>query len=163
MLADLEEVLGSVIHADLSLGWHNALAVLSTWQGPMVVAHRDFAPWNVRWWPEGVFVFDWEYAVEQASPLHDFFHFHLVQDALSMWKRLTPKRLLLLIRAAQVYARQTYSQADWNHEVVRALLLTYLLDVVLFYTASGRLFDPSHPVLAGYHALIRERNKWLRS
>lgn len=161
MLRDLGEVLGPVVHADLVGGWNDALSVLAGWEGPLVVAHRDFAPWNVRWSPQGVFVFDWEYAIQQANPLHDFYHFHLVRKALSKWKRVSPGDLSRLMSAAHDYAHRAYPEALWDERVVSALLLTYLLDVVLFYTDSGRLFDPKHPVLATYWALIRSRKRWL--
>lgn len=162
MLASLEDVLGPAIHGDLMAGWQDALHVLADWEGPLIVAHRDFAPWNVRWSMLGVFVFDWEYAVQQANPLHDFYHFHLVQCALSNWKRVNPPELAQLMRSASDYAHQTYPNARWDEAVISALLLTYLLDVVLFYTDSRKLFDPKHPILSSYHSLIRSRARWFR-
>lgn len=160
-LADLVDVFGQAVHADLSAGWADTLEMLASWHGPLVVAHRDFAPWNVRWSPTGVFVFDWEYAVEQANPLYDYFHFHLVQAALSKWRKVSPQTLDRLIRSALAYVNGCYPQIYWDRKVVGALLLAYLLDVMLFYTASGRVFDPVHPVLATYHALIRTHGRWL--
>ncbi|MEF8733551.1 MAG: aminoglycoside phosphotransferase family protein [Candidatus Accumulibacter meliphilus] len=160
LLSDLQEVLAPAIHADLLAGWEDALSVLAGWEGPFVVAHRDFAPWNVRWSPQGVFVFDWEYATRQANPLHDFYHFHLVRPALSRWEQINRGDLSRLTRAARDYGRQTYFKARWDNDVVYAFLLTYLLDVVLFYTNSGRLFDEKHPILSTYYSLIRLRERW---
>lgn len=161
MLSSLSDVLGPAIHADLNAGWDAAFNALADWKGPLVIAHRDFAPWNMRWSQSGIFVFDWEYAVEQANPLHDFYHFHLVQIALSKFKRVNTASLLRVMRKAQNYAHLTYPNAQWDESVISALLLTYLLEVVLFYTDSGQFFDPRHPILSSYHSLICIHARWL--
>jgi hypothetical protein len=49
---------------------------------PLSLAHRDFAPWNTRLGPKGLFVFDWEVAENGVTPLYDIFHFQSIQAAL---------------------------------------------------------------------------------
>ena len=41
----------------------------------LVPAHRDFAPWNTRIGPHGLFVFDWEAARHGYTPNYDYYHF----------------------------------------------------------------------------------------
>ena len=47
VLDRLQTVLGHGIHHELEVAWHKVLEDLATWRGPMVLAHRDFTPWNV--------------------------------------------------------------------------------------------------------------------
>lgn len=160
-LDKLADVFGHLIHADLRGGWDAVLQSLASWNGPMVVAHRDFAPWNIRQSVHGVHVFDWEYAALGANPLHDYLHFHLIQIALSKQRQRALVTLPTLATRAAAYARATYADTHWDNAVVTALLLAYLLDVIIFYTDSGQLFDPEHPVLSCYLALVSEREHWL--
>ena len=44
---------------------------------PCGVMHGDFAPWNTRVHPGGLFLFDWESAVWEAPHLWDVFHFNV--------------------------------------------------------------------------------------
>lgn len=160
-LPRLKEVLGAPLHDELAEAWGEASSALAQWAGPLVLAHRDFVPWNMRAADGRLFVFDWEYAADGASPLHDFFHFHLMPVAVSRWRRLRPDPLRGVIGKGGNYARRHYPDAKWDAATVSAWLLVYLLDVVLFYTDSGKLFDPRHPVLSGYTGLIRSRNRWM--
>ena len=160
-LGRLTPVFSQELHDELTIAWQDALASLGDWSVPLVLAHRDFAPWNIRWHEQGIFVFDWEYATAGANPLHDIFHFHLVQDALSRWRRLTPGTAHCLVVQSLKYAQRTYPEGSWSKAQASALLLAYLLYVVLFYTDSGQLFDPRHPILSSYLTLIRSRRQWM--
>jgi hypothetical protein len=55
------------------------------------MAHRDFGPWNTRCHRDGrLFVFDWDAAQEEMTPLYDLFNFHFVsRSASSMKSHLT--------------------------------------------------------------------------
>lgn len=106
-----------------------ALRQLEAGLGPVVlplsIAHRDFAPWNTRVGPSGLFVFDWEAAADGMTPLYDVFHFQAIQ-------------------AAQA-GRPFHPSHHGHHELAAAfwpqwnghlglLYLAYLLDMGLFYT-----------------------------
>jgi hypothetical protein len=59
------------------------LARLGTVLGPtrllLRLAHRDFQPGNMRQFPSGkLFVYDWEGAQPESTPLYDFFNFNFV-------------------------------------------------------------------------------------
>ncbi len=159
-LARLAEVLGEALHAELERAWSDAARTLKGWHGPLVLAHRDFVPWNMCRREDQLFVFDWEYAADRASPLHDFFHYHLMPVAASRWRRVRADRLRSLIGQAADFARSHYPDSQWDDAVVSAWLLVYLLDVVLFYTDSNQRFNPRRPVLAAYTDMIRNRNRW---
>lgn len=119
-----------------SLRCQRALAQLRAGLGPVVLplslAHRDFAPWNTRVGPRGLFVFDWETAADGVIPLYDVFHFQAIQ-------------------AAQA-GRPFHPFRGRHHEIVAALwpkwkaylahlYLAYLMDMGLFYT-EARLLAP---------------------
>ena len=123
----------------MSVEWalrcRNALNLLAERLGPGVlplsVAHRDFTPWNTRVGPRGLYVFDWEAAVEGTTPLYDAFHFQAMQAAL----------------AGRPYhpslGRHHGLAAFWPEWRARLapLYLAYLLDMGLFYT-EARLETP---------------------
>lgn len=160
-LPRLAGVLGDALHAELECAWGDATRALKDWHGPLVMAHRDFVPWNMCRRDDRLFVFDWEYAADQASPLHDFFHFHLMPVAASRWRRVRPDGLRSLIRQGGDFARRQYPGCQWDDAAVSAWLLVYLLDVVLFYTDSRKCFNPRRPVLAAYTDMIRNRSQWM--
>jgi hypothetical protein len=62
----------------LSPALADCMALLSTWHGPFVISHGDFAPWNIRVDNCEVHVFDWEYGAGGMPPLFDLLHFHLL-------------------------------------------------------------------------------------
>lgn len=163
LLSKLQVILGSEVYDDLAAGWEDVLNNLASWQGPLVLVHGDFIPWNIRLNQQSINVFDWEYAALGANPLHDFFHFYLMQYALSRRKWNTPVIQASLLKNARKYALKAYPQSRWDDDVVDALLLVYLVNTVLFYTDSGQLFDPEHPVLSTYLSLIQSRRRWLRT
>jgi hypothetical protein len=92
---------------------------------PLSAAHRDFAPWNTRLGPQGLFVFDWDGARWGTTPLYDLFHFQAVQAALAGSSRaITDRRPL-----------GEALEAIWpaGHGHLPSLYLAYLLDLALFY------------------------------
>lgn len=160
-LPRLAGVLGDTLHETLARAWHEAASVMRDWNGPLILAHRDFVPWNISGHADRLFVFDWEYAAEGASPLHDFFHFHLMPIAASRWRRVRVERMRALVDEGLDFVRHQYPGGPWDEATVAAWLLVYLLDVVLFYTDSRKRFNPRRPVLAGYTDMIRKRDQWM--
>ena len=162
-LARLSDQLGAAVHAELQYASEEILSKIGGFKLPVVLAHRDFAPWNIRWHATGIFVFDWEYAAEGANPLYDFFHFHLIQRALSRWQAqaLAPSYVLSLMPVALAYLQKTFPEANWSLDIVKQLLLVYLVDLILFYVDSGKEFDINHPVLSAYFNLTLMRKQWL--
>lgn len=91
---------------------------------PVSLAHRDFAPWNTRWGPRGLFVFDWEAAAEGVAPLYDAFNFQAIQAALAGKMYRPPYRFL-----------GTWLKSLWPEGIayLHELYLAYLVDLSLFY------------------------------
>lgn len=160
-LPRLAHVLGDALHAEFASAWGDAMTLLKDWNGPLVLAHRDFVPWNMCRQNDRLFVFDWEYAAEHAGALNDFFHFHLMPVAAPRWRRVRADRLRSLVGEGLDFVRRLHPDARWDEAVVSAWLLVYLLDVVLFYTDSRKRFNPRRPVLAGYTDMIRNRGQWM--
>lgn len=162
-LARLRSVLGEDVYTELKYATDELLSHIGELKLPTVLAHRDFSPWNIRSNNAEIFVFDWEYAAQGASPLYDFFHFHLIQLALSrQWlKAFTPNDMHSLISPAQQYLQHAFPEVDWSPTVVKSLLLAYLVDLILFYVDSDKTYDSSHPVLAAYYNAVVRRKFWL--
>lgn len=93
---------------------------------PLSLCHRDFAPWNTRVGPRGLFVFDWDGAQEDTIPLYDLFHFQAIQAALFDRRDPLPDRSLLRRALDELWPE--------GHEYLPWLYLSYLLDVSLFYS-----------------------------
>lgn len=116
---------------------HRALGRLREGLGgvdvPLSMAHRDFAPWNTRIGPRGLFVFDWDYATESAPPLYDLFHFQTIQSALAGQRdyRPSPEDFEGALEGIWPGGRPYF---PW-------LYLAYLLDVSLIY-GEARVMAP---------------------
>ena len=92
---------------------------------PLSLCHRDFAPWNTRCGPRGLFVFDWDGAQEGTTPLYDLFHFQAIQAALFDKRDPLPDRSLLPRSLDELWPE--------GHGYLPQLYLAYLLDMSLFY------------------------------
>ena len=80
---------------------------------PTVIGHRchgDFAPWNVSWTSQGLFVFDWEESTAWAPAFSDAFYF-IVAQALHVQRALRPQAVA---RDAQAFASQIAQKIDIN-------------------------------------------------
>lgn len=161
-LKRLKHVLGDASHLELTSAVHEIMVEIGDLNLPTVLAHRDFAPWNIRWHQSGIFVFDWEYAADGANPLYDFFHFHLMQRVLSRWCliTLTPAYILPLTALALKHLQQTFPEVDWSLKIVKCLLLSYVVNLIFLYVDSGKKYDPAHPVLSEYYNFIMNRKQW---
>jgi hypothetical protein len=62
-------------------------------------AHRDFAPWNTRIGPHGLFVFDWEAARHGYTPNYDYYHFRF-SSLVNLGAHMRPTRFLDWFRDA---------------------------------------------------------------
>ncbi|MCW5604556.1 MAG: hypothetical protein KIT18_08435 [Burkholderiales bacterium] len=127
---------------------------------PFVIAQGDFAPWNIRLHRQRIFVFDWEYAREGANPLADVFNYLLMRRAVS-GHVIGVRRLATVMRRAEEIAIQFYPGRKWRPQVISALLLAYLLEVLLGYSRSVRRLELRHPVIACYWDLVRRRREWM--
>ena len=99
-------------------------ARMSRVKSPFSLAHRDFAPWNTRWGPRGLFVFDWEAANDGVAPLYDAFHFQAVQAALAGKTYHPPYGFL------GAWLKNLWPEGS---ACVYPLYLAYLVDQSLFY------------------------------
>jgi hypothetical protein len=69
---------GARLNATLS----RVRAILAHVDLPLSLAHRDFQPGNTRQFPDGrLFVFDWEGAQPESTPLYDFFNFDFLHSS----------------------------------------------------------------------------------
>lgn len=128
--------------------------------GPFVFSQGDFASWNIRLQPQGIFVFDWEYAQRHANPLADLFHYHLIQRAAA-GRRIGRWFLASVLRRAQTFAHHYYPESRWRASKVSALALAYLLEVLFQYSRANGKFDLGDRVVHGYWSLVERRSTWM--
>ena len=113
-----------------------------------VLAHRDFAVWNMRLTPKGLFVFDWEYAQFEYPPLYDVFHLYLISQAAR--GKFHVKNLYSLL-----YGRTLFSHNDSEYELPKDYqLIIYLLDLCLLYLESNNGKDEQDIVVQQYAAAL---------
>jgi hypothetical protein len=133
-LAELQKHLGSVVL-------------------PMRLAHRDFVPWNTRQLSEpDLYVFDWEFAREQYTPLYDFFHFRFMTQVCLRKRPLTPADIQAMLKSAGPSVK--YSGL-W--------FLAYLTDLSLFYLDGlyARGGEDEGEVLEHASRLLDRRESWI--
>ncbi|MBI3897917.1 MAG: aminoglycoside phosphotransferase family protein [Gammaproteobacteria bacterium] len=159
-LAQLRSILSESMASLLADSLSDCSQRLAHWHGPFVLAHGDFAPWNVRLHDAGIFVFDWEYAAEGALPLRDVCHFFLAPLAVT-GRGISLTQLKTALDRAQALALHAYPEFHWPRPIVAAHCLGYLLHTVLFYGESrGRVLE-NHPVIKSYCRLMQERAQWI--
>lgn len=100
---------------------------------PLSLCHRDFAPWNTRVGPRGLFAFDWDGAQDGTTPLYDLFHFQAIQAALFGRRDPLPDRSFLRRSLGELW--------PGGHQYLPSLYLAYLLDISLFY-GEARVLAP---------------------
>lgn len=127
---------------------------------PACLVHGDFATWNIRIAEGRLYVFDWEYAEANGSPLQDFLHFHLIARA-AQGRRLGAAYMRALLADAARYGRVLFGPASGVAEAAGPLALHYLLDTLTFYVEASRHLDTGHAVVKAYLRLLDERNSWL--
>jgi hypothetical protein len=137
-----------------TLRWQRALTLIDAGLGPVVLplslAHRDFAPWNTRVGPNGLFVFDWEAAADGVIPLYDAFHFQAIQAA-RLGRPYHPSR----------DRHQDIVATPWSAwtAYLPHLYLAYLLDMSLLY-AEARLLAPESAQGPEWQWFARHLDEW---
>jgi hypothetical protein len=146
--------------ATLEQAYHDCETALLYWTGPYVLSQGDFAPWNVRELGQQLFVLEWGNARTEASPLDDVLHYLMVQHALRA-RAVGAAVLQAAMRRASDFALEAYPEWSWRPQVIGALTLVYLLDVVVGRSlAAGRL-DRSDPLTGAYWKLLEKRSAWM--
>jgi hypothetical protein len=133
---------------------------LSDYAGPFVLSQGDFAPWNIRLQPDGIFVFDWECARFGANPLADVLHYHLIQRAAS-GRSIGRWHLASVQSRAGAFARQVHGRRKWRDREISALVLAYLLEVLMWYCQASGGLDLGDRVMAAYWSLMERRSTWM--
>jgi len=140
MMARMSETLGRVgprmpepLSARLEQALEHVREELGPVSVPLSLCHRDFAPWNTRIGPRGLFVFDWDGAQEGTIPLYDLFHFQAIQSALFGRRVPLPDRAFLRRSLDELWPE--------GHRYLPWLYLVYLLDMSLYY-GEARVLAP---------------------
>ncbi len=113
--------------------------VLSRWgeeKFPFHLAHGDFAPWNAFLVDGNLYLYDWEYAFEEAPVGYDFFHF-LVQT-LWLVEGQTPGRIVhsVLERVRAPDLEGYWEKLKVSKEWIPGLFELYLLGRFSFYSST---------------------------
>jgi hypothetical protein len=145
--------------AEFAAALDDCANAIGSWSGPHVVAHGDFAPWNVCFNHQQVFVFDWEYAAAGANAISDFLHYFLIQRALSK-RPIRDAQLARVLAKAREFAGNVYPEWQWDGNVISGLTLAYLLQVMLHYSWASKRFTADHPVIREYGRLLARRSEW---
>lgn len=124
---------------------------------PQVLAHRDFAPWNMLIQGERLFIFDWEYACTGYIPLYDLYHYCLMPRVLRR-DVAGPEAVVVIKEVSQLYARVAQGGSPALRPDIQ--LLAYLLDLCLFYLESNDGNDAGDRVVRRYGELIDRFEEW---
>lgn len=124
---------------------------------PMVAAHRDFVPWNMRITPKGLFLFDWEFASEGYLPLYDLYHLLLMPSVLK--GRVTRAVMRNAMDSATSYL-ETAMDGHYKINKPEYQLLAYLLDLCLFYLESNNGQEEGDQVVQRYGKWIDQFDEW---
>jgi hypothetical protein len=146
--------------AQLRDALHDCRSSLDDHVGPFVFSQGDFAWWNIRVHPKGIFVFDWESARYGANPLADLFHFHMIQRAAA-GRAIGRWFLGGVMRRAERFAREHYPEARWRASKITAFAVAYLLDVLFRYSRAAGKIDHDEHVMQGYWDLLARRSTWM--
>ena len=115
---------------------------------PTCIGHGDFAPWNINRDARDITVFDWEYAQDSATPLHDFFHFHCIQRILVRRSRLPPRGLDALLQAGRSHLQAVLPSVDQSPARIAQMFALYLLDTLSMYVEASGGVDAGDRVVA---------------
>lgn len=100
---------------------------------PLGLCHRDFTPWNTLLELNLLYIFDWEYAVEEGIPFWDIFHFAFFPEILV--RRRSATQIIKhwnskeMRRKLEIYSKEV----DVDIGFVPAFLLLYLVEISCFY------------------------------
>jgi hypothetical protein len=161
MLARLQPGIDRKVGHNLRAALQDCVDALGPWEGPVVTAHGDFAPTNVRVHDSGIFVFDWEHAHTGANPLTDVLHFVLAPRAVTT-RGVTLRAFRAALREAYERARDIYPEWNWHYTAVSAHALAYLIEATLRRCAVNQCFDKADPLVRSYWKLLEMRSTWLK-
>lgn len=158
------DTLSSIVDHDILLFWQVLVSEIEQLTArsvlPNLMIHGDFAPWNLRQIDADLYVFDWEYAQTHGNPLHDFLHFHLIQQAVKRGD-LSNAIMSDLLKQTANYADKQYGRDTGVAKACGALTLHYLLETITFYAEASGYLDQNHPVLRSYIKMLQQRAQWL--
>lgn len=100
---------------------------------PFGLCHRDFTPWNTLIEQGRLYVFDWEYAVEEGIPFWDIFHFTLFPAILV--RRRSGSQIITRWNSGEMrQSLDLYAQkVGVDTGLIPAFFLLYLIEVSCFY------------------------------
>ena len=100
---------------------------------PLGLCHRDFVPWNTYLEQGRLYVFDWEYAIEEGIPFWDIFHF--VSFPAMLVARCSGKQLIDRWWGRELRQLLTQYAENISADVafVPVCFLLYLIEVSCFY------------------------------
>lgn len=110
------------------------------WQGkevPLHLAHGDFAPWNALWNDNGLYLYDWEYAHQEAPAGYDLFHFWVQIGWLVQEKRPRTIMKSVLQSGDEPMLLEYWEQIGASIQEVPSLLHLYLVDRLSFWGIMG--------------------------
>ncbi|MGC9157430.1 MAG: hypothetical protein ACP5FH_00465 [Terracidiphilus sp.] len=114
---ELERMLSGVL--DRALDCLDCNATVAT-----VLAHKDFAPWNLRRHPrQGYVLVDWEWADFDGLPAYDLLHFHLNDERLFGGGA----KVYAALRGGTTCA-EYFRRLDLDPKLLPRLAIAYLLD-----------------------------------
>lgn len=155
-LSALEPRLSVAWRARLASTLQRVAAMLGEAPLSMSLAHRDFQPGNMRQFPGGrLFVYDWEGAQPECTPLYDLFNFTFLESV----RRGTS--------SAQLLATVTAAARRWQPNVDERLLpicfAAYLADHALRRLTNSDLARDARSVfvLEAIAALLDGQGAWL--
>jgi hypothetical protein len=142
----------------LATAAHTVETLLGDTDLVLSTAHRDFGPWNTRVTASGrLFVFDWDVAHREMSPLYDLIGFHFLNATSTGTRRPAAKTAQTIFAACRRWAPEV------DPALVPALLLAYMTECAL-----GRLMGAiwrsdlaSDTVLQTIAALLDRQGEWL--
>lgn len=139
-------------HAVLRGGLERVSQSLRGTRLDLVPAHRDFAPWNTRIGPNGLFVFDWEAARHGYTPNYDYYHFRF-SSLVNLGASTRPSRFLDWFRDAP------FAAGDLEPAFFLAYLVDYALSRDLGETMST-IADDDRTVLNQLWTALTTMDEW---
>lgn len=114
------------------------------WEGeevPFHMAHGDFAPWNAFLIGERLYLYDWEYAMEEAPAGYDLFHFEI--QTLRLVGKRSPQEIYSLVGQPIGYSNYKgyWNRVGATEPTQRLLLRLYLLERLSFHCLTETTTD----------------------
>lgn len=95
-------------------------------------------------------VFDWEYAEDSVTPLHDFFHFQCMQRVLVSAANSAGSGWSPFWQAARLHLRFVLPTSALPAGQIESMFALYLLDTLSLYIEASGEVDAEHRVIREY-------------